>query len=115
MTYGITEQVFKDQESREIREGRFCKKCGARLEYEYYHYSQLGIYRCPSCGFKRPKIDYDASEISMENGLSFQVEGRKFTANYRGFYNIYNILAAYAGAREAGFALSRFPQVLNQL
>ena len=50
----------------------------------------------------------------MENGLSFQVEGRKFTANYRGFYNIYNILAAYAGAREAGFALSRFPQVLNQ-
>lgn len=114
VTYGITEQVFKDQESREIREGRFCKKCGARLEYEYYHYSQLGIYRCPSCGFKRPKIDYDASEISMENGLSFQVEGRKFTANYRGFYNIYNILAAYAGAREAGFALSRFPQVLNQ-
>ena len=42
VTYGITEQVFKDQESREIREGRFCKKCGARLEYEYYHYSQLG-------------------------------------------------------------------------
>lgn len=114
VTYGITEQVFKEQDSREIREGRFCKKCGARLEYDFYHYSQLGMYHCPSCGFKRPKIDYDAGNISMEKGLSFEVEGRKFTANYRGFYNIYNILAAYAGAREEGFALSRFPEVLDQ-
>ena len=27
-TYGISEQVFKDQNSKEIREGRFCKRCG---------------------------------------------------------------------------------------
>ena len=113
VTYGITEQVFHDQDSREIREGRFCKKCGAKLEYKFYHYSQLGRYRCPSCGFERPPIEYDAKNISMEHGLSFEVEGRSFHADYRGFYNIYNILAAYAGAREAGFALSRFSQVLE--
>ena len=36
-TYGITEQVFQEQNDNEIREGRFCKRCGAKLEYEFYH------------------------------------------------------------------------------
>ena len=29
-------------EANEIREGRFCKRCGEKLEYRFYHYSQLG-------------------------------------------------------------------------
>ncbi len=51
VTYGITERVFSEEEQgeqHEIREGRFCKNCGARLEYEFYHYSQLGKYNCPN-------------------------------------------------------------------
>lgn len=35
-------------------------------------------------------------------------------ANYRGFYNVYNILAAYAAARNAGFALKHFNQMLKE-
>ncbi|MCD8021890.1 MAG: MurT ligase domain-containing protein, partial [Lachnospiraceae bacterium] len=34
-------------------------------------------------------------------------------AKYRGFYNIYNILAAYAAGRTAGLVLESFEQVLN--
>lgn len=114
VTYGISEQVFKEEaDSREIREGRFCKKCGARLDYAFYHYSQIGMYSCPSCGFKRPDIDYDASGIDMEDGLSFTVENRRIHANYRGFYNIYNILAAYSAARCAGMELKHFDRVLT--
>ena len=60
VTYGITEQVFKEQDTGEIREGRFCKRCGERLEYDFYHYSQLGMYHCPKCGFARPEVDFDA-------------------------------------------------------
>ena len=45
--------------------------------------------------------------------LSFKVEGRRIQANYRGFYNIYNILAAYAGARTAGLALKNFNKALK--
>lgn len=112
-TYGITEQVFDTQDKNEIREGRFCKKCGARLEYEFYHYSQIGKYRCPSCDFARPEIDFEASEIDMEQGLQFNVEGRHIAANYRGFYNIYNILAAYSAARTAGMKLEHFDRVLS--
>lgn len=113
-TYGITERVFKEHEGHEIREGRFCKNCGARLDYEFYHYSQIGKYNCPNCEFTRPEIDFEASHIDMENGLKFEVESRSIEANYRGFYNIYNILAAYSAARTAGLNISLFEEVLKK-
>lgn len=111
--YGISEQVFDQQDQGEIREGRFCKRCGAKLEYEFYHYSQIGKYHCPGCAFTRPPIDFEASHIDMTDGLQFDVEGRHIAANYRGFYNIYNILAAYSAARTAGMELRTFDQVLK--
>lgn len=112
ITYGISEKVIDDKDSREIREGRFCKQCGEPLLYHFYHYSQLGDYECTGCDFKRPKIQYDASEIEVGDHLSFTVEGRRIRANYRGFYNVYNILAAYAAARTGGLELTGFNEML---
>ena len=127
ITYGISEQVkgaqgSADGSTREIREGQFCKKCGTRLEYDFYHYSQLGIYHCPNCGFHRPEIDYDACNIDLKDGLGFDVKERenpggkmrRIHANYRGFYNIYNILACYAAVRTAGVGTEHFDQMLDQ-
>lgn len=113
-TYGISERVFNTQSEHEIREGRFCKNCGAQLEYEFYHYSQIGKYNCPKCDFTRPDIDFEASHIDMTAGLNFEVEGRRISANYKGFYNIYNILAAYSAARTAGLKIPGFEEVLKK-
>ena len=112
-TYGISEQVFKDQNSKEIREGRFCKRCGHKMEYKFYHYSQLGDYYCPKCGFKRPKPEFDASHIDMSDGLAFDVKDSHIKANYRGFYNIYNILAVFGAASMAGIPTKNFNKVLG--
>lgn len=112
LTYGISHPVMKN-ETNEIREGRFCKCCGERLHYRFYHYSQLGDYECPKCGFKRPKLDYDASGVKLGDQISFYVEGRHLSANYKGFYNVYNILAAYAGIRAAGFPGEHFQDMLK--
>ena len=112
ITYGISEKVMDEKDSHEIREGRFCKKCGEPLHYNFYHYSQLGDYACTGCDFKRPEIQYDASDIQVGDQLSFTVEGRRITANYKGFYNVYNILAAYTAARSGGFALEHFNEML---
>ena len=111
--YGISRQVMKN-ETNEIREGRFCKKCGARLEYSFYHYSQLGDYLCPKCGFKRPDPDFDAYDVQVGDRLEFRVEDRLLSANYKGFYNVYNILAAYAGVRTAGFSGEHFNDMLRK-
>lgn len=113
VTYGISQQVMKN-ETNEIREGRFCKRCGERLNYSFYHYSQLGDYKCPKCGFGRPEIQYDAENVKVDDQISFRVEGRPITANYKGFYNVYNILAAYAGVRTAGFGAEHFNDMLKK-
>ena len=107
ITYGISKPVQKSA-ANEIREGRFCKKCG------FYHYSQLGDYKCPSCGFARPEIKYDAHDVKVGDQLSFQVEDKHLTANYKGFYNVYNILAAYAAVCTAGFAGDHFQDMLQK-
>lgn len=112
ITYGINEKVTDDSGTHEIREGRFCKKCGAPLHYEFYHYSQLGVYQCTQCDFRRPDIQYNASDIEVGDHLAFTVEGRRITANYRGFYNVYNILAAYTAARASGLELPHFNDML---
>ena len=112
ITYGISEKVLDDKNSHEIREGRFCKKCGAPLEYKFYHYSQLGDYACTSCDFKRPQIMFNASDIEVGDRLSFTVEDKRITANYKGFYNVYNILAAYTAVRAAGIEPAHFNEML---
>ena len=111
--YGISQPVMKN-ETNEIREGRFCKRCGAKLEYSFYHYSQLGDYLCPGCGFKRPDPDFDAYDVKVGDRLSFRVENRLISADYKGFYNVYNILAAYAGIRSAGFLAEHFQNMLKK-
>ncbi|MBQ0001154.1 MAG: DUF1727 domain-containing protein [Clostridiales bacterium] len=113
VSYGISKPVVKT-ETNEIREGRFCKKCGARLAYSFYHYSQLGDYECPECGFKRPVPVYDAYDVNVGEQLSFKVEKQTLTANYKGFYNVYNILAAYAGVRTAGFSGASVKRMLGK-
>ncbi len=112
ITYGIDSPVENAEMVNETREGRFCKKCGAPLAYKFYHYSQLGDYTCTACDFTRPALWYSASEVELGEQTSFMVEGRRITANYKGLYNVYNILAAYAAARAAGIELYHFQEML---
>ncbi len=113
ITYGISEKVFDADEDAEIREGRFCAMCGAKMHYNYYHYSQLGDYECKECGFKRPCIDYSATEIEHGDHLAFTVMGKRIGAKYKGFYNIYNILAVYAVASHSGVDMDGFQKMLD--
>lgn len=101
----------------ETKEGRFCTLCGQQLEYNYYHYSQLGDFRCPSCGFKRPELDFKAFDVHLQGGLQFEVAHgcatTAFNVNYKGFYNIYNILAAFSAATLLEISLQSINDVFN--
>lgn len=67
VTYGISEQIFDDISRSEIRESIFCRSCGKKLSYDFFHYGQLGIYHCPNCGLKRPAPDYTAENIVLHD------------------------------------------------
>ena len=104
--------------SGEVREGRFCENCGAPLQYDFYHFSQLGIYRCPSCGFQRPSINYDAYGVRLSPELSFDIKESgaapvRISAPLTGFYNVYNILAVYSVLREMNLPVDTLGKVLH--
>lgn len=100
VTYGISEQIFDDISRSEIRESIFCRSCGKKLEYEFFHYGQLGIYHCPNCGLKRPEPDFTAREIVLDDELyNFEMDGMEIHSTARTPYNIYNTLSAYAALK----------------
>lgn len=113
VTYGISERVASGDETKEIREGRFCKRCGAQLSYQFYHYGQLGDYACPDCGFQRPGIQFEGQNVEIGDGIAFSVDGNCFRSAHKGFYNVYNILAVYAAVRTAGEKAAHFQQALT--
>lgn len=110
--YGIDEQCMPSVV--ETKEGQFCTFCRQPLSYEYYHYSQLGKYKCTHCNFERPRLDFKATNVSIKNGLSFTInEIQPITLDYRGLYNIYNILAAVAATSDLDVKLSELNCILS--
>ncbi|MDD3765560.1 MAG: MurT ligase domain-containing protein [Eubacteriales bacterium] len=110
--FGVGEDVGASL--NETKEGRFCRFCGSELAYQFYHYSQLGNYGCIKCGFSRPAADFEALNVDLSDGLSFTVNNQEISVDYRGFYNIYNILAAYSAASLIGASLENVHKVLGE-
>lgn len=109
--FGINEQVLPQIE--ETKEGQFCAICGEEQKYHYYHYSQLGSYYCPHCGNKRPNLDFAAHHVDLKDAMKFTVNDTKINLNYRGFYNIYNILAVYSALSTIGLPSKNFSAMLE--
>ncbi len=108
--YGISEKVLPQED--DTKEGRFCPMCGGELSFSYYHYSQLGDFSCPGCGYSRPEPDYDITGISLNSPMRFSINGAPMEVNYKGFYNIYNLAAVYAALGCAGESAKDFGQLL---
>ena len=108
--FGISEKVLPQLD--DTKEGRFCPVCGSEQQYKYYHYSQLGNYFCPSCGFKRPRIDFDVKDVKLETPMRFTINGQSMTINYKGFYNIYNLIAVYGALSVLGESTDDFSNLL---
>lgn len=109
--YGIGEKVLPQVD--DVKEGRFCAICGAEQKYNYFHYSQLGDYYCTNCGNKRPVIDFEAKDVDLSKNLAFTVNGQRFELKHRGFYNIYNVLAAFAVLETMGVVKEPFQKLIE--
>ena len=109
--YGISEKVLPQLD--DTKEGRFCPVCGEEQKYNYYHYSQLGDFYCPSCGFKRPEIDFEVKNVSLDTPMKFTINNQPMVINYKGFYNIYNLIAVYGALNVLGEKTDDFAKLLT--
>lgn len=111
LTFGIKEKLNLSLD--EVRDGQFCTYCGQKLNYNFYHYGQLGDYYCPGCGFKHPQIDIEATDLDIKDGLKFRINNHEINVNYRGFYNVYNILAAIAAIEQLNINIDNINSILE--
>ena len=120
LAFGIDEPT--GLEADRISDSRFCARCNTGLEYEYVHYGQLGAYRCPACGWERPRLAFAAVNVTLTcGGFEFDVEDRRgaevvryrVRTRYNGLYMVYNVMAALAGCLATGGDAARFQEVLD--
>ena len=109
VTFGVAESMNLQQNV--VADATMCQACSHMFEYGYRQYGQLGDYRCPSCGFSRPGLDFSASDIKFAEGVSFDVMARDrddgmsdttLHSKLAGSYMVYNLLAVYSAATLAG-------------
>ncbi len=114
VTYGISEQIFDDISRSEIRESIFCRNCGNKLDYDFFHYGQLGIYHCQKCGWTRPEPDYTAQDITLKDEVyAFDMDGIHIDSTARTPYNIYNTLSAYTALKTLGAGWKNFKSMIE--
>lgn len=102
--YGFQKAPSKDKDIDINADAKFCKKCKAPYKYNFITYNHLGDYYCDECGFKRPNLDFQVSDISEINSIGslIRFNGKEFYINQPGIYNIYNGLCAYSVGKILG-------------
>ncbi|MBE7028930.1 MAG: DUF1727 domain-containing protein [Ruminococcaceae bacterium] len=111
LTFGVGQKSVSSYKDGEMK---LCPRCSKKLSYEYYHYSHLGNFSCDNCGFNHPDLDFYAKDIDLSDGISFAVnDDTKIALNYKGFYNVYNVLAALSVIKTLGIDFENINEVLS--
>ncbi|EHS87071.1 UDP-N-acetylmuramyl tripeptide synthase [Limosilactobacillus gastricus PS3] len=102
--FGFANNSSADLQAPANTDGLLCPKCHHILHYHKIVYANLGDYYCPHCGFKRPELTYQVTDIKQLTPTSSEVEidGDAYHIGIGGVYNIYNALAAYSLGRFLG-------------
>ena len=112
--FGMNECGLSSKEASGVyRDGAYCPVCKAPMEYDYYHYNQIGAYRCTRCGHRKPGTDYTVTGADLSTGELVIDGGVTISLAFRSIYNVYNILAAYAACRECGVDSDAAAGVIN--
>lgn len=91
-----------------------CPKCHSILKYDYYHFEDLGNYKCIKCDFKTPKSKYAVTSYNEKNNQITINDEIKLKINNNMLYNIYNTLAAYSVVKELGIKDEKISESLNK-
>jgi len=117
--YGLGKHERSSRASSQTREAKFCPFCGNVLSYIYFHYSQLGDYRCPGCSFERPRPQVEAMEMVVAPAvtwcrLSYDQQEVSLTIRAQGVYNLYNALAAFLVGLQLGINIQTILDSLSK-
>lgn len=97
-----------------------CPVCNHRLQFGRVFYAHIGHYRCPNGHFNRPQPEVVMTALRQagqdDSQFEVSVAGKRYEAKVAlpGVYNLYNALAALAGATTLGVEPARAVEALGQ-
>ena len=102
--YGLDDTSVASLELPHAADARTCPRCGSALRFDAVYVGHDGVYACPNGDFARPAPELTATQIELAGfeSLSATVAGTRVDIPLGGLYNCYNVLAAFAAAREIG-------------
>ncbi|HYM51075.1 MAG TPA: MurT ligase domain-containing protein [Candidatus Limnocylindrales bacterium] len=97
-----------------------CVRCQHDLVYTKVYISHLGDFRCPSCGYARPRLDVAVTAVTPgAQGSAVTLatpDGElRFDVGLPGLHNVYNAAAAVAATRALGLAPAGIPSAMASL
>jgi lipid II isoglutaminyl synthase (glutamine-hydrolysing) len=110
VTFGLAEPGYDLPELPHASDASICRVCETPLTYDALYLSHLGAFRCPTCGMRRPPLDFSARAIVLDGvrrssaivrDASSEASATEMEVEISvpGLYNVYNGLAAIAAAR----------------
>ena len=109
--FGVKKNASSKDKTTEASEGKFCFHCSSELVYDYYQYSHIGRFHCPSCDFGNYKLSVVADQVDLENS-SFFVSNDVFHAPQDAIYSIYNCMAVILLAKLSSISMEDVKEVL---
>ncbi len=102
--FGLEDRTVAARVLPHAADARTCPRCGASLTFEAVFVGHDGVYACPNGDFARPKPEVSATGVKLDgfDGLALTIAGTEIAMPLGGLYNAYNVVAAYAVAREIG-------------
>ena len=110
---GVNKNELSTMESTEVLDIAYCPSCGEALTFESFNYGNLSDYKCKSCEFKRYQPHYAVTDINLYGGEITVNREVKLPLINKAFYNIYNIVNAYAIANSLGINDETIIKALN--
>lgn len=100
--FGLGDGVYPEDGTGGNTDAAFCIHCKTRYTYSSSSFGHLGHFKCPSCGYERPKAQIECTQIleydNLSSTIEIQMPNEKFSVKLAlpGLYNIYNALAGAA-------------------
>lgn len=96
--FSVDKYKHASKEQKEAGEGKFCPFDKTRLEYEYYQYSHVGKFRCPTCGYGTEEKFTVIKNVDLEK-MSFNENENHYETTANNIYTIYNFSAVISIAK----------------
>ncbi len=111
--YGLNKTNYSTTEINSFNlDMAYCPKCNKKLIFDYFHFGNVGSFKCSSCSFKRVKPDFSANMI---DDFSFKIGNDLITMEHSTLYNVYNLLACFTLAVKDGLPEDKVFHALNNL